>query len=291
MKTLFKFFLLLLIVSISFACSSSSEEEIIEDPKELKLSVPLMDKEWLTTEDIDFEFEILDGNGEYTATVSEFDGDPDAIVTIDNNKVIVNLLVGNHNGAEITITDKMNKSATIYVTSTNKTLHIPNYGLFLDEGSTYSMDVQFGAGAPYTIEKIKGNASQAIIEDNKVKATSLGLGNTYYKIKDKRGSIARLEISTTLQFEMDITTNYFEFDEVNRLSSNIKLSWGTEWEIVGSTDKVTENVLISKVLISTGVWSDYYVLFINTTDKGKGTDTITLKNKEGDLVVVKIRVR
>ncbi len=283
-----KYFLLLLFPFL-FACNSDDKEnDITEETKELKLSVGT---EPLSTENIDFEFEILDGNGGYTATVSETDGDPDAKVTIDGNRVIVNLLIGNHLGARITITDQKEQKESVYIESTHESLHIPNFGLFLDEGKTYTMSVEFGAGAPYTIEKVRGDASEALIEENKVKATSLAIGDTYYKVRDKRGSVARLLVSTTLQFEMTMASNYLEFDGVNNLSASIRLQWGTEWEIVGSTDKVTERVSVSQVLLPTGELSDYYVLFINTADKGKGIDTVTLRNKDGDLAVVRVRVR
>lgn len=288
-KRLLSFLFAGLLISLVFlACSDSDELEIT---RELKLSVA--EDEWgrIMTDDVDFEFEILDGNGGYTASVSESNGEKDAIVTIDGNRVVVNILVGNHYGPAITITDSKNQEATVYIESTNESLHIPNYGWFMDEGQTYTMDLKFGAGAPYTIEKVRGNASDASIDNDKVKATSLGLGDTYYKIKDKRGSVANLKISTSLQFEMDMATNFIEFSGVNNLSASVKIPWGTGWEIIGSTEKILERVSVGKVLIATGVWSDYYVLFINTVDQGKGTDTITLRNKEGDLAVVKVHIK
>ncbi|MBS7199139.1 MAG: hypothetical protein KH111_13535 [Bacteroidales bacterium] len=286
MKTLIRSFSLLLALTLFFACSSDDEAVT----NELKLSVPVMDEEHLITEDVDFEFDILEGNGGYIATVSEVGGEPNAKVTIEGDRVTVNLL--DHLGADVTITDSKDQKATVYILSTNESLQtIPNYGLFLDEGQTGTMDIKFGAGAPYTIERIRGNASSAEMEGDKVKATSFGLGDTYYKIWDKRGSVTQLTVKTTLQFEMDMTSNYLEFDGVNNLSASIKLQWGTAWEVVGSTEKVTERVSVSRILISTGVWSDYYVLFINTVDKGKGTDTITLRNGAGDLAVVKVRIR
>lgn len=259
--------------------------------KELKLSVPVMDEALLTTEDVDFEFTIIDGNGGYTATVPETDGDPDAKITIEGNKVIVNLL--SHLGVQVTITDARYQEATVFITSTNETLQsIPSrYGLGLDEGQTTTMDINFGAGAPYTIEKTRGNASHALIEGEKVKVTSLAIGDTYYKIWDKRGSVTRFVTSTSLDFEMDMASSYLEFTGVNNLSASVKLPWGTDWMIVGATDNTIERVLVSKVLISTGVWSDYYVLFIHTIDQGKGADTITLRNSDGDLAVVKVHVR
>ncbi|MCD8183327.1 MAG: hypothetical protein LUE99_09815 [Bacteroides sp.] len=258
--------------------------------RELKLSVA-DEHGFLTTDGVDFEFEILDGNGGYTASVSETDWDPDAIVTIEGNKVLVNILVGNQYGPTITITDSKKQEASLCIISTDKSLFIPGYGLYLDEGTTYTMNIEFEAGAPYTIEKTRGNAATAVMENNKVKVTSLGLGDTYYKIRDKRGSVAKFTAQTSLAFDMDLANNYLEFDGVNNLTASVKLQWGTEWEVVGWTDKILEKVSVGKVLIATNVWSDYYVLFINTVDEGKGTDTITLKNKEGDLAAVKVNVK
>jgi len=294
MKTPFKYFPLLFILTLFFACSDSDDEtgrdrEKEDEPKELKLSVNTTETGFLTTDKVDFEFEILEGNGGYVATVSEFHGDPDAIVTIDGNKVIVNLLVGEHQGAEITITDKRNKEATVFIESTHESLNIPNYGVHLDVGQTCIMDnIDFGAGAPYTVEKIRGNASNVVIEDGNIKVTSLALGDTYYKVRDKRGSVANLVAKTTLQFDMAMTNNYLEFDGTNNLSASITLEWGDKWQIIGSTDKVTEDL---SVVIPIGSKTGYYVLFIHTTDKGTGTDTITLKDKDGNLAVVKVRVR
>lgn len=275
----------LLTLPLFVACTGPDEVT-----RELILSVS-NEGGFVTTENVDYEFEILDGNGGYVASVSETDGNKDAIVTIEGNKVFVNILVGNHCGSTIKITDSKNQEATVYIESTNESLHIPGYILFLDEGQAGSMDIGFGAGAPYTIEKIKGNSSVASIDNNEVEARSLGLGDTYYKIRDKRGSVANLTIMTTLQFEMDMTTNFLEFTGVNNLSASVKMQWGTEWEIIGSTDKVLESVSVSKVFIPGEGWSDYYVLFINTADEGKGTDVITLRNKDGDLAVVKVHVK
>lgn len=293
MKTLSKHFSLLLFLSLFLACSSSSDEEdIIEETRELKLSVPTIETKSLETEDIDFEFEILDGNGEYTASASEVDGDPTAKVTIEGKKVTVNILVGYHLGSEITISDKKRQKATIRITSSHESLQvISSYGVLLPEGESCTMDeINFGAGAPYTLEKIRGNAAKAVVEDGKIRVTSLAIGDTYYKVRDKRGTVTRLTVNTSLHFEMDKTSNYLEIEGVNNLSATVTLQWGTEWEIVGSTDKITENLLVSRVLEPSGNLSDYYVLFIHTVDEGKGTDTITLKNKEGDLVVVKIHI-
>lgn len=277
----------LLILPLFFACSGSDDEDAV---RTLTLSVTEDETGWLTTEDVDFEFEILDGNGGYVATVSESDGDKDADVSIEGNRVIVRILVGNGSGAMVTITDKKNQEASVRIRSTHESLHIPTYAWYMAEGQTGAMDIAFGAGAPYTLEKIRGNSMTARIEGDQIKATSLGIGDTYYKVRDRRGSVARLTIQTTLDFRMDLATNFLEFEGVNNLSASVKLLWGTGWEILEATDRVIERASVGRVLVATDVWSDYYVLFIHTANEGNGTDTITLRNREGDLAVVRVRV-
>lgn len=110
-------------------------------------------------------------------------------------------------------------------------------------------------------------------------------------MRDKRGSVSYLTIKTTLDFEMDMTTDYMEFNGVNNLSASVMIPWGTKWEIIGSTNNVLERVSVSRLLMPHGGLSDYYVLFINTADEGRGTDTITLRNGEGGLAVVIVHVR
>lgn len=280
----FSYYSMFLLLCLFFACSSENDLTN-EETRELKLSVPLMDQEWLTTEKVDFEFEIVGGNGGYQANVSNDSG---AKVTIEGNKVIVNLL--SNLGVEISITDAKDQIATVFIQSTNESLSPPNIGVYLDEGHTETIDLNFGAGGPYTIKKMRGNASTAVVKGDKVEVTSLGLGDTFYIIRDKRGTLTNFHVSTSLEFEMDKSSTIFEFVGVNNLSAFVRLKWGTKWVILGATDNILESVDVSQVLISTGKWSDYYVLSIKTVNEGKGSDIITLKNEEGDLAVVKVHI-
>ena len=54
----FSYYSMFLLLCLFFACSSENDLTN-EETRELKLSVPLMDQEWLTTEKVDFEFEIV----------------------------------------------------------------------------------------------------------------------------------------------------------------------------------------------------------------------------------------
>lgn len=293
MKTPVKYLVLLLAISLFPACNSGSDEEIIDEPRELKLSVQPDEFGRILTEDVDFEFEILDGNGGYTATVSEIDGDPDAKVTIEGNKVKVNILVGNGYGPRVTIADKKNKQVELYIESTNESLHIPGgYGLSFNIGQVALLDdIKFGTGAPYTVERVRGNASEAVIDNGNVKVTSLALGDTYYKVRDSRGSVLNLTAQTTLQYDMSSTSNFLEIDAKNNYSATITLTWGDEWQIVGLAESITERTHVGLPITVSGTYDDHYVLFIHTTDKGTGTDTITLRDKDGNLAVVKVHVR
>ncbi len=205
------------------------------------------------------------------------------------NKIKVDLLT--RNIAEVTITDKKLKTASARIRSTHKSLEVPSFGLQLSKGQTYIIkDIQFGAGAPYTIESVKGDASTATIENEGIRVTSKKLGNTYYKLKDSRGTTARLDVSTTLN--VDLTTNYLELEGNNKMTATVNMPKGTDWFVLSSTGNVTESVRVERPIDpKTGSLVDFQVLFINTSDGGKGTDTITLKNKDGELAVVRILVR
>ena len=290
MKYPFPILFLFSILSLVCACSSPLEESLPEvETKELKLSTPNENSGIVETAELEVELEIIDGNGEYLASVSETDGEPDAKVAITGNKIKVDLLT--RNIVELTITDKKFQKATVQIRSTHKSLEVPSFGLLLSEGQTYVMkDIQFGAGGPYTIESIKGNASTATIENDGITVTSKKLGNTYYKLKDKRGTVALFEVSTTLN--VDLTTNYLELEGNNTMSVTVNLPKDTDWLVLSSTEKVTESVKVERPIDpKTGSHVDYQVLFINTSDDSKGTDTITLKNKDGELAVVRIWVR
>ncbi|ERJ60223.1 hypothetical protein [Sphingobacterium paucimobilis] len=283
-------FLFSILLSLIYACSSPLEESLPEvETKELKLSIPNENNGILETDELEIELEIIDGNGEYVANVSQTDGEPDAKVVITGNKIKVDLLT--RDMVELTITDKKLQEASIRIRSTHKSLEVPSFGLLLSEGQTYLMkDIQFGAGGPYTIKSIKGDASTAAIENDGIKITSKKLGNTYYRLKDKRGTVALLEVSTTLN--VDLTTNYLELEGNNTMSVTVNLPKDTDWLILSSTNKVTESVKVDRPIDpKTGSHVDFQVLFIETSDDGKGTDTITLKNKDGELAVVRIWVR
>ena len=286
MKIPIQFLFIYAVLSLTYACSSPSEEIQPEEiTKELKLSI----SEELVTDTLAVSFEVLQGNGEYLATVSKTAGEQDANVMITGNKISLELLTGK--AVELTITDKQLKTTTVKLRSTAESLKPVNFGLHLSEGQTYLMqDVHFGSGGPYSIKSYRGDASMATIEATGIKVTSNKLGNTYYILKDKRGMVSFFDVSTILV--ADLSNNHLELEGNNTMSAHVNMPKNTDWHILSSTGKVTETVKIERPIDpKTGSPVDFQVLFINTSDDGKGKDTITLKNKAGDLAVVSILVR
>lgn len=284
-KKMFLVFLFngLLMLPLFMGCSN---EVVDETPKNLRFSVS-NENGTIVTDNVDYEFTITEGNGGYLASVSEYSSDKDAVVTIEGDLVKVSML---NSSAIVTICDSRNQMDSISIKSTNKSLDIVHSGLMIDVGGTYFETLTFGAGAPYTIEKVRGSASDAVVEGDQLKITSLSIGDTQYRIRDKRGSIQKYRVSTSLQFEMDQEEKYLWFEGVNNLTATVKFPWGTKWQIIGATEKALESATVGKLLKPGGGWTDYYVLFIHTTDTSKGTDTITLKNSDGEFAVVKLTV-
>ena len=290
MKKHFLFVLVLSISTLFYACSASSDEILPETlVKELKLTLPEDSHGIIETDQLELALEVIEGNGDYQVTISETDGDPDAIAEVQGNKIKLSLLTKNL--IEVTVTDKKSKAVTFKVLSSHKSLEFPSFGLLLSQGESFLMDnIQFGAGAPYTIEVVRGNASIAKMEQGGIHVVANKLGNTYYKVRDKRGVVARLEVSTILN--VDLTSNIIELEALNTMSITVNLPKRTDWVVIGSTDKVTEKVnLVRPLDPSTNNVVDFQVLMINTSDTAKGSDTITLKNKDNELAVVRVLVR
>ena len=273
--------LLFLFVSTLFvACSSDDDPVNPEDDiiKDLKLSV----EGYIETEDIEFEFEILEGNGGYTADVNE----EDAKVTIEGTKVKVELLSFN---AGITISDKKEQSQSIVIRSLAESLVPHGYGISMDVGTSSVMsEIKFGAGG-YSLKKIKGTSAEATLDENGlVNVTSIKPGNTYYKIIDKRGTTADLTIWV---FEVyDLTTNSLDINAINDQSISVRLKWGEgNWQLV----KDPASPLIEKLSIMEkgNITKEYDILQIDTSkDNVRGTALIQLKDKAGNLATIKLNI-
>ena len=140
---LFSFILLL-------SCGDKGEKwEEFTIIKELELSVPTMEESQIEIDEVDFEFEILDGNGEYTVSLPK-NSEDNARASISGNKVTVNLL--SQRPMTITVTDKEQKEAVVSVRSNHPSLEhygISN-GITLDIGKKYEAKIiASGMGAPF----------------------------------------------------------------------------------------------------------------------------------------------
>lgn len=295
-----RFTLIGTLVCFGFSCSSLSpddldlekpgEGQVEEEPKEIKLSVSPSHGGWLSTENVDFEFDILDGNGGYTAAASSTGGDPDAKVTIKENRVIVNIL---RSGAEITITDQKSKEARVYIQSTHPSLQSVatyNWGVPVAQIVTLR-GIDFGAGAPYEFQKMKGDAAEIYKEGDVLKAKTFKLGRTDYKFRDRRGTVTRVSIISQLDLEMNQPDKTLRIEALNYMPASIKLNWGTKWEIESYTSHVIEKPSVSQAYKPSGGMTDYYYLSVLTDEKAKGSDMISLKNEAGEIVIVEVIVK
>lgn len=278
-----KVLILLLITSVFAACSS--QDDLIAEPeaviKELSLSIK---PGHIYTSNIDFEFEILDGNGGYTVSVSD---DEDARATVEGNKVKVNLL---KNTASITVTDKDNQSASVVINSSAKSLTPSAYGIFIDNGTSYTMkDINFGEGG-YTIEKIKGTSAEVIVVENDgLKVNALKPGNSYYKIVDKRGAKAKFEVYVTTAY--DFYGRTLEITAINDQIISVIIKQGAgEWKIVGEQ---SSPIFKKLTMIAKGDKDKKYdILNIATSEnESKGIFTIPLQDKAGNKAYVTVNVK
>ncbi len=284
-----KIFILFAVSCFFAAClpdENLPEEEFYPEEEEpavnLKLSV---DEGPIYTESVDFEFEILEGNGGYTAGASG-EEDKDAAVTINGNKVTVNLL---RHSAFITITDQKRQSARVEIYSTAESLISHSYNLFMDNGSTDILKrITFGAGG-YSIKKKKGDSAEAeMLENDDIKVTALKPGTTYYKIIDRRGTTAPLRISVSASYVM--TNNRMTIAAVNEQTAFVTLKWGEgDWTLAEEpSSPCIEKVWLMKKADSEG---KYDVLQIDTSENAKGTAMIQLKDKAGRFAFVTVNVR
>ena len=295
---LFSFILLL-------SCGDKGEKwEEFTIIKELELSVPTMEESQIEIDEVDFEFEILDGNGEYTVSLPK-NSEDNARASISGNKVTVNLL--SQRPMTITVTDKEQKEAVVSVRSTHPSLEhcgISN-GITLDIGKKYEAKIiasgmgapfqtaaPFGAGGPYTVERIRGNSAEVYIINDIIHTETLKFGNTDFKIRDRRGTHFRLNVESAMYLEILPEERSLDIEGDNNLSVYVDLEWGDKWEVVTTTKNITEYVSVARpVNVEPGSENDFYFISIRTTDKGKGKDTYTFRNSDGTTITVTMNIK
>lgn len=278
-----KVLILLFISSVLAGCST--KDDLIAEPEAIKKELSLSVKPGqIYTNNIDFEFEILDGNGGYTVSVSN---DKDARATIEGNKVKVNLL---RSTASVTVTDKDDQSASVVINSSAKSLIPSGYGIFIDNGTSYTMkDISFGEGG-YTIEKIKGTSAEVVVvENDELKVIALKPGNSYYNIVDKRGTKAKFEVYVTTTY--DLSSKNLEIAAINDQIISVIIKQGVgDWKIVGEQ---SYPIFKKLTMISKGDKDKKYdILNIATSEnEAKGSIKIPLQDKAGNTAYVTVNLR
>ncbi|MFZ4861586.1 hypothetical protein ACL9RF_05320 [Sphingobacterium sp. Mn56C] len=290
-------FLILSSIILLFGCTAQPLEEIYhvkneqDDLKELILSSTDNGDQEVVTDQLTYALEVLEGNGDYTASISEFDGDPDAKVTFDRNRITVDIL--SLRSVLVTITDKKKQKASFRVRSTHPSLHVPNFNTHVEIGdSIIRNDVQFGAGGPYTLTHIRGDAADAVMVNNGIKVVGKKYGNTYYKIADKRGTVTRFDVINPLN--ISLTDDFLRLELNNTMTTWINLGGlgGVGWIIDNSFGAVIQNLRIIRLIDSSTLQPvDYESLYIETSDHAKGMETIYLKHESGKTAVIQVQIK
>lgn len=278
-----KAFLLLMIGCIITACSTDNivdpEIDIEDDVKELRISAP----NYVTTDKLDYDFEIIDGNGDYEISAEV----EDAIkVTMEGNKVTVHLLTRH---SYVTVSDKSDQSVSFTIASTAKELVPTANTLLLPKDSTYTMNIEFGVGG-YQIETLEGTSAQAVVtKDDFIKVTANKIGNTYFKIKDRRGAASPLNV--TVPSFYDLKNENLQITAINdqRVSITLKTS-KADWTF---EQKPTSSLLKDATLISKGSYEGEYDILQFDTNKDdlKGSTSIYLKDSLGNRASVTVEIK
>ena len=298
-------FWIFILILFTASCIDQNEKWVdFEIIKELKLSVPTIEESTIETDQVDFEFEILEGNGAYKVSLPENSADY-ARLTVSDNKVTVHLL--SQRTIYITIADKTGKEAVVAAKSNHESLAYHGYqsGISIDIdkkhetkitasgiGAPFQTAGPFGAGGPYSVEKIRGNSAELYIAHDMIYMEQFKPGNTSFKISDKRGTYFIVNMSYSLQLEMSPDEKELHIEGDNNLSTYIRLNWGDQWEIISATNSITEHTSIGRPInVEPGSENDHYTFSIHTTDTGTGKDTFLLRNNDNQTITITINIK
>lgn len=278
-----KALLLLMIGCLVTACSTDDivdpEIDNEDDVKELKISAP----NYVATDKLDYDFEIIDGNGDYEISAKE----EDAIkVTMVGNKVTVHLLTRH---SYVTVSDKRDQSVSFTIESTAKELIPTANTLLLPQDKTNTMKIKFGVGG-YQIETLEGTSAKAVVtKEDFIKVTANKIGNTYFKIKDKRGTVSPLNVIVPSFY--DLKNENLQITAINdqRVSITLKTS-KADWTF---EQEPTSSLLKDATLISKGSYEEEYDIlqFDTNKDNLKGNTTIYLKDSLGNRALVTVEIK
>ncbi|NDV94588.1 hypothetical protein D0T84_06585 [Dysgonomonas sp. 521] len=283
MKTLRNLFLFSTICFF-VSCGSDSvidrgDDEDNEPVKELLLSVDNGNRT-LSFDGIETEFEILDGNGDYTVTSSDENA---AKVRLEGTKVYVDF-ISYHTDVTITVTDKKSQQKSLSMVSYAKSLVSPGHTLFTELGKTYiDKYVSFGAGG-YTIETISGTSAKATVNENdEIVVEGIEFGNSYFKITDRRGTTATYDVIVIATYELDSESMSISAKRDQIIS--IKLLYGNGWKLVDFT-----NALFDGVYMHNATDTECASVQVDTSKEVIGQGVVKIINDEGQPAVITISV-
>lgn len=247
--------------------------------KELLLSIDNSNST-LSFDGIETEFDILDGNGDYTVTSSD---EKVAKVRLEGTKVYVDF-IGHYTDVTITVTDKKNQQKSLSMVSYAESLVSPEYTLLTEKGKTYTDKyVSFGAGG-YTIEAISGTSAKATVNENdEIVVEGIEFGNSSFKITDKRGTTATYNVIVIATYELNSESISISTQKDQTIF--IKLLYGKGWKLVDFTESVFKSINIHN---ATDTECAYLQIDASKDKTGKGV--IRIINDEEQLAVITVSV-
>jgi hypothetical protein len=247
--------------------------------KELLLSIDNSNST-LSFDGIETEFDILDGNGDYTVTSSD---EKVAKVRLEGTKVYVDF-IGYYTDVTITVTDKKNQQKSLSMVSYAESLVSPGYTLLTEQGKTYTDKyVSFGAGG-YTIEAISGTSAKATVNENdEIVVEGIEFGNSSFKITDKRGTTATYNVIVIATYKLDSESMSISAKRDQTIS--IKLLYGKGWELSDSTESLFEGIYVHNATATEGA-----SLQIDTSKEVIGKGLVRIINDEEQLAVITVSV-
>lgn len=247
--------------------------------KELLLSIDNSNST-LSFDGIETEFDILDGNGDYTVTSSD---EKVAKVRLEGTKVYVDF-IGHYTDVTITVTDKKNQQKSLSMVSYAESLVSPEYTLLTEQGKTYTDKyVSFGAGG-YAIEAISGTSAKATVNENdEIVVEGIEFGNSSFKITDKRGTTATYDVVVIATYKLDSESMSISAKRDQTIS--IKLLYGKGWELSDSTESLFEGIYVHNATATEGA-----SLQIDTSKEVIGKGLVRIINDEEQLAVITVSV-
>jgi hypothetical protein len=271
--------LLILCLSVSFtACGSDDDATEIPAPEyDLKLSIDHNKIHWI--KDIDFDFDILSGNGSYTAVIADEDI---ARVSVEDSIVHINFIRNGY--TKLTVTDVTGRSIELSFSVYNPTLVSSNYTVFMEKGQVTSIgDLSFfGSGTGYKVDNMKGGSVMLVISETELVIAANNFGNTYCDIVDSRGT--KMPLTVIVVAIHELTSNVLNITMNSDQRASIKCLWGKGWKIT------SESPFCKSVILTSQKADGYDILQLDSAPDMFGSGTILLMDKDGNIAQVNITI-